>query len=102
MISYEEIKQAELTGQYKFPYKKSFIADCVRNELITFDEFLTNEECKYAAEYLGNIYKYTFEELKSTWECVKLQRIYLKAILKVVKKEYVGINPALRSLGLSI
>ena len=101
MITIEQIQKAENTGQYQFPFTINSDAGlAVRNENMTFDQYITNPENWLAQEYLGRRYKYTLEEMNSFWNCVLIQRKVFKAIWMVVDGKNKGINQGLRELGI--
>jgi len=100
MITIERVKQAEKTGQYQFPFKPSDAASSIMDETKTFEQYISNNENWFAQEYLGKRYKYTLDEMKSTWNCILVQRKYLQAALMVVDGKIIGINQGLRMLNI--
>ncbi len=101
MITKEQIHKAESTGQYQFPFiVESDAGLAVRNENMTFDEYCLNPENWLAQEYLGKRHKFTLNEMRSSWNCVLIQRKKMKAILMVVDGKNKGINQGLRELGI--
>ncbi len=97
------LDKANSTGQYSQPYKSnSYIMNAIIDNDITFEEYISDNDNWFAMEYMGKRYKYTLEEMKTTWKCVKIQRIIFKAALLVYNKVFIAINPALRSLGYNI
>lgn len=97
MTTIERVKQAEQTGQYHFPFtQNSFMANAVMNELITFQDYISIEENWFAQMYLGKRYRYTLEEMKSSWDCILIQRKTLLSALMVVDGRFKGINQGLR------
>lgn len=97
MVTIERVKQAEQTGQYHFPFtKNSFVANAVMNELVTFQDYISIEDNWLAQMYLGKRYRYTLEEMKSSWNCILIQRKTLLSALMVVDGKFKGINQGLR------
>lgn len=97
MITIEKVKQAEQTGQYHFPFSQnSFMANAVMDESLTFQDYISIEENWLAQVYLGKRYRYTLEEMKSSWNCILIQRKTLLSAIMVVEGKFKGINQGLR------
>jgi hypothetical protein len=95
--------QCERLGIYFHPFVYgSANSDAILNCDITFEIFCSVDDNWLAIVYEGKRYRYTEQEMQWHWKMIEYQRKVLAAASLVYSGEFIAINPAMRSLGLSI
>ncbi len=94
MRNEQDIKNAESTSHYQFPFLDGALKKTILNPDIKKEEFLTFDFPTETGEY-----KYTQQDIEDLWQMVCVQRIVFEAALSVFRKEFIAINPALEHYG---
>jgi hypothetical protein len=88
-----DIKNAESTGHYHFPFLPGVKKNALLDDSFKKDDFVKTEM------YSKNGYKYSDLEKADLFLMICVQRIVFEAALAVFRKEFVAINPALKHYG---